>query len=33
MLFAAQEALYWFWVFHFYITMQSSQSNYNSIIY
>jgi len=31
-LFAVQEVLYWFWVFHFYITMQSSQSNCNSIV-
>ena len=29
---AAQEVLYWFRVFHFYITMQSSQSNCNSIV-
>jgi len=32
MLFAAQELLYWFRVFHFHITMQTSQSNCNSII-
>jgi len=32
MLFAAQEVLYWFRVIHFYITMQSNQSNFNSIV-
>jgi len=31
-LFAAQEVLYWFWVIHFYITMQCNQSNCNSIV-
>jgi len=32
MLFAAYEVLYWFRVIHFYITIQSNQSNCNSII-
>jgi len=31
MLFAAHEVLYWFWVFRFYITIQSNQSNCKSI--
>jgi len=32
MLFSAQEVLYWFRVIHFHITMQSNQSNCNSIV-
>jgi len=32
MLFVAQEVLYWFRIIHFYITMQSNQSNCNSIV-
>jgi len=32
MLFAAHEARYWFRVIHFYITVQKSQSNCNSIV-
>jgi len=32
MLLAAQEVLYWFRAFHFYITMQCNQSNCNSVV-